>query len=222
MRALRIIRRLPQVVNSVETGRTSTVIRGEEKLVDSVTTESVALVEPEAGEPDETATTRTDSYPNFSAVWGEVALGAVMNLGNTPWTTAANTVRAELFVRDVVVGRGSDGAKTGWRAEAAFHPFGERQRDAYQYDEAGEVVPVYQTERVLDENGEGMMERLVDESGRAMAVAVNQFVLDEGGDRVIQKVGTGVAKGPGVYVSVEDVSNDDEGVLVAGGLQFSF
>ena len=178
-----------QLVNSVETGRTSTVIRGEEKLVDSVRTDSVALVEPETVEPDEQATTRTDSYPNFSAVWGEIALGAVMNLGNTPWTTAANTVRAELFVRDVVVGRGSDGAKTGWRAEVAFHPFGERQRDAYQYDEAGEVVPVYRTKRVLDENRKGMMASLLDESGRAMAVAVNRFVLDEGGDRVIQKVG---------------------------------
>ncbi len=214
-----------QLVSRTENGQTSTVIRGEEKLTDSVTTESVALVEPETADPDETTTettTRTDSYPNFSAVRGAVALGAVMNLGNTPWTTAANTVRAELFARDTVFGRGSDGVKTGWRAEAVFHPFGEQQREAYQYDEAGEVVPVYRTEQVLDEKGEGMMASLLDENGRAVAVAVNQFVLDEKGDRVAQTVGTGVAKGPGLYLSITDVSQDDEGVLIAGGLQFSF
>ncbi|PZO08602.1 MAG: hypothetical protein DCF25_22165 [Leptolyngbya foveolarum] len=211
-----------QLVSSMETERTSTVIRGEEALIDSVTIESTALVASETAEPDEEATTRTDSYPNFSAVQGEVALGAVMNLGNTPWTTAANTVRAEVFARDIVVGRGSDGVETGWRVEAAFHPFGERQREAYQYDEAGEVVPIYRTERMLDESGAGMVENLLDESGGEVVVAVNQFVLDEGGDRVAQKVGTGVAKGPGIYISIEDVSDDDEGILVAGGLQFSF
>ena len=218
-----------RLVEGQETGRTSTVIRGEETLVESVTVESVALMEAdnaesdEAIELDEVSDTRTDSYPNFSAMQGEVAFGAVMNLGNTPWTTAANTVRLEVFAQDVVVGRGSDGVQTGWRAEAAFHPFGEQQRDAYQYDEAGEVVPVYKTEPVLlDVGGEVMTEVLRDGAGNEVIVEVNQFVVDELGDRVAQTVGTGVAKGPGVYVSIEDVSDDGEGVLLAGGLQYSF
>jgi len=207
-----------RLVSSTETERISTVIRGEEELIDSVTIESVSLVEPEVAEPDGKATARTDSYPNFSAVQGEIALGAVMNLGNTPWTTAANTVRAEVFARDVVVGRGGDGVQTGWRAAVAFHPFGEQQREAYQYDESGEVVPIYKTEPVLDESGNPVMEQV----GGEIVMAVNQFVLDAGGDRMAQMVGTGVAKGPGVYIGIEDVSDDDEGVLVAGGVQFSF
>ena len=212
------------LVESREVGRTSSVVRGEEALVDSVTIESTAFLDAdgEEVEPDEEVTTRTDSYPNFSALQGEVALGAVMNLGNTPWTTAANTLRAELFARDVVVGRGGDGVKTGWRAEAAFHPFGEQKRDAYRYDEAGEVVPIYQTEPMRNEAGEVLTEMLSDEAGNEVEVEVNRFVLDEAGDRVAQKVGTGVAKGPGIYISIEDVIDDDEGVLVAGGLQFSF
>lgn len=213
-----------QLVERREVGRTSTLVRGDEALIDSVTIESMALVgaEGEEIEADEEVTTRTDSYPNFSAVQGEVALGAVMNLGNTPWTTAANTVRAEIFARDIVAGRGGDGVKTGWRAAAAFHPFGEVQRDAYRYDETGAVVPVYKTERAVDANGNGVTEMLRDEVGNEVEVEVNEFVLDENGDRVAQKVGTGVAKGPGIYISIEDVTDDDEGVLVAGGLQFSF
>ena len=212
----------PLFSNLVESDRTSKIVRGEEALIDSVTTESVEVMNMEVLERDETTTQRTDSYPNFSAVQGEVALGAVMNLGNTPWTTAANTVRAELFAQDVVVGRGGDGVDVGWRAEAAFHPFGERQRDAFQIDEAGEVAPVYRTEPVLDEAGNAVMAAIADESGSAAEVQVNRFVLDEAGDRVVETVGTGVAKGPGIYISIEDVTDDDEGVMVAGGLQFSF
>ena len=216
-----------RLVESQEVSRTSSVVRGEEALIESVALESVALVdaEGEAIELDalnESVTTETDSYPNFSAMQGEVALGAVMNFGNTPWTTAANTLRAEVFAQDVVVGRGSDGVQTGWRAEAAFHPFGEQQRDAYQYDELGMVVPVYKTEPVLNADGEVAMEMLRDEAGNEVEVEVNQFVLDEAGDRVAQTVGTGVAKGPGIYITIEDVSDDDEGILVAGGLQYAF
>ena len=220
--------------NSVEeqeriVGSTSQIVRGEEILVDSVPVEapSLSLVDAEgdlieADELETEETTRSDSYPNFSALQGEIALGAVLNFGNTPWTTAANTVRAEVFARDVVVGRGSDGVKTGWRAEAAFHPFGEQQRDAYQYDESGMVVPVYKTEPVLDGQGDVLMEIIRDGAGNEVAVAVNQFVVNEVGDRVAQKVGTGVARGPGLYVSVEDVTDDDKGIEIAGGLQFSF
>ena len=213
-----------QLVESREVGRSSTVVRGEEALVDSVMLESVAFFDAdgEAVALDETISTRKDSYPNFSAMQGEVALGAVMNLGNTPWTTAANTLRAELFARDVVIGAGGNGAETGWRAEFAFHPFGEQMRDAYRYDESGAVVPIYQTERVRDTAGKVVRETLSDATGTEVEVDVNRFLLDEKGDRVAQKVGTGVARGPGIYISVEDVTDDDEGVLVAGGLQFSF
>ena len=37
-----------------------------------------------------------------------------------------------------------------------------------------------------------------------------------------QTVGTGKAKGPGVYLRVEDVFAGDDGAAIAGGIQFSF
>ena len=205
-----------------EAERTSTVIRKQEELIESVTAESVAVVNVEMLERDEETTTRRDSYANFSAVQGEISLGGVMNFGNTPWTTAANTARVELFAQDTVMGRGSDGVEAGWRAEVVFHPFGEKQREAFQYDEAGEVVPIYQTETVRDENGSISIEILEDEAGNEVEVEVNQFVLDEAGDRIAQTVGTGVARGPGIYINIEDVADDDEGVSINGGIQFSF
>ena len=205
-----------------EAERTSTLIRGEEALVDSVTTEEVDVMNVELIERDEETTTSQDSYANFSAVQGEVALGGVLNFGNTPWTTAANTARVELFAQDTVIGRGSDGVEAGWRAEVTFHPFGEQQREAFQYNEAGEVVPIYQTETVKDESGSIVIEILEDEAGNEVEVEVNQFVLDEKGDRVAQTVGTGVAKGPGIYINIQDTADDDEGVSINGGIQFSF
>ena len=170
----------------------------------------------------ETTDTDTDTYPNFSALQGELALGAVMNFGNTPWTTAANTVRAELFAQDTVIGRGGDGTDLGWRAEVAFHPFGERKRDAFQYDTDGSVIPVYKTELMRDASGNAMTEVLTDAEGNEVEVAMNQFVLDENGEKILDSVGTGVAKGPGVYLRVQDVFDDSEGAVVAGGLQYSF
>ena len=171
---------------------------------------------------DEESITREDSYPNFSAVSGEAALGGVYNFGNTPWTTAANTARAELFYRDTVFGRSSNDSETGVRAELVFHPFGEVKRDAYRYDETGNVVPVYQTEPMLDADGNRMVETVTGENGDRVDLAVNQFVLDEAGDRILQRVGTGKAKGPGAYLRAENVFNGDSGVEVEGGLQISF
>ena len=211
-----------ELASITEAERTSTVVRKQEELVESVTTESVEVINVEMLERDEETTTRRDSYANFSAVQGEISLGGVMNFGNTPWTTAANTARVELFARDTVIGRGGDGVEAGWRAEVAFHPFGEKQREAFQYDEAGNAVPIYQTEVVRDENGSISIEILEDEAGNEVEVEVNQFVLDEAGDRIAQTVGTGVARGPGIYINIEDVADDDEGISVNGGIQFSF
>ena len=151
-----------------------------------------------------------------------LALGGVFNFGNTPWTSAANTVRAEFFARDTVIGIGGDAAETGWRAEVLFHPFGEVQRDAFQYDAQGNMTPVYKTEAVRDAGGQPMYKTLTDADGQPVEVMVNQFVTDESGDRVAQTVGTGEAQGPGIYLRVEDAFNDDETLIVAGGFQFSF
>ena len=166
--------------------------------------------------------TDTDTSPNFSAVLGELTLGGVYNFGNTPWTPAANTVRAEVFYRDTVFGRDSGDSGAGVRGEVVFHPFGEVKRDAYQVDATGNVIPVYQTEPVMDANGNPIVEMATSEAGESVAIATSQFVLDENGDRVAQRVGTGKAKGPGAYLRVENVFDNGDGVEVAGGIQLSF
>ncbi|MEM8505915.1 MAG: hypothetical protein AAF716_22530 [Cyanobacteria bacterium P01_D01_bin.1] len=175
----------------------------------------------EISREQESITTR-ESSPNFSAVLGEVAVGGVYNFGNTPWTAAANTARAEVFYRDTVFGRDAGDSDVGIRGEVVFHPFGEVERDAYQVDAAGEVVPVYQTEPVLDANGDQVTERMTGDNGESVEVPVNRFVLDEAGDRIAQRVGTGKAKGPGAYLRVENVFGNDSGVEVAGGIQLTF
>lgn len=101
-------------------------------------------------------------------------------------------------------------SETGWRAEALFHPFGEQQRAAHQYDVAGNTVgnavALYQTKPVpkpvRDASGAQVIEGLTQADGGTVAVPVNQFVQDESGDRIAQTVGTGRAKGPGVYLRV--------------------
>ncbi len=213
---------LPTVVTQQEVDRASRLQRGEEQLVSSVTEESVELLNVSVLGMDQTTTTETGkSQPNFSPIQGELALGGVLNFGNTPWTAAANTVRAELFVRDTVFGRGS-GTETGVRAEAVFHPFGEVRRDAYQYDAAGNAVAVYQTMPVVDATGQQQIETVTGADGTTVEVPVNQFVIGEAGDRLAQQVGTGRAQGPGIYLRLEDVLSDGESLIVAGGIQFSF
>ena len=208
-----------------ELSRSSEIVEGEAiQLNASPLVEDV--VEEVAGdmvELDQRIDTDNDSYANFSAVRGEIALGSVLNFGNTPWTTAANTVRAELFAQDTVIGQSDrDGVDAGWRAEVAFHPFGEVKRDAFRYDELGNVVPVYRTEAVRDAGGNVLTETVTDAEGNSFEVAVNDFMLDENGEKMMASVGTGVARGPGVYLRVQDVFDDSEGVVVAGGLQYSF
>ncbi len=206
---------------TLELNRQQNLVRGEEVLANSVTSQTSEQMAPRVIEADQQTTSETDSYANFSAVQGELALGGVLNFGNTPWTAAANTLRAELFTRDAVFGR-SSGNETGWRAEMLFHPFGEVQREAYQYDGEGNAVPIYRTEPVRDASGQQVMETLIPVNGQAIEVPVNRFVLDEAGDRIAQTVGTGRAKGVGLYLRLEDVMSDNEGALVAGGMQLSF
>ena len=209
-------------IDAVEVDRSTAVVLGEEALIQTETSETTeALSSRIIAERDRETTTERDSYANFSAVQGELALGGVLNFGNTPWSPAANTVRAELFARDTVFGRGSRGSETGWRAEVIFHPFGEVKKEAYQYDDAGNIRPVYQTEPVIDD-GQHRVESITAAEGEVIEVPVNQFVIDENGDRVAQTVGTGRAKGAGVYLRLEDVLSDSEGALIAGGIQFAF
>ncbi|WP_121971221.1 hypothetical protein [Leptolyngbya sp. BC1307] len=218
-----------QPLSTVSTGTssraltpTTSIRRGDEVFLGTFTDEFIEQTEADLIAMDQEGTTvESDSYPNFSPVRGELTLGGVYNFGNTPWTAAANTVRAELFTRDTVFGRGS-GNETGLRAEVVFHPFGEVRRDAYQYDSAGNVVAVYQTESVVDASGDQVMALLTGANDKSVEVPVNQFALDEAGDRLIQRVGTGRAQGPGVYLRLEDVLSDSDSLIVAGGLQFSF
>ncbi len=208
-------------VSNRETREVGDVEIGRRSLIETATEETVIGQSSQEISREQALVTERDSYPNFSAVLGELTLGGVYNFGNTPWTTAANTLRAEVFFRDTVVGRGSDGSQTGVRAEVVFHPFGEVQRDAYQVDATGNVIPVYQTEPVLDVEGKQVMEVLASEQGESVEIPVNQFLLDKAGDRIAQRVGTGTAKGPGAYLRVENVFDDDS-VEVAGGIQLSF
>ena len=199
------------------------VVLGEERLVSQeVLSEEFILQDFEVIEADTTTSTDKESEANFAPVSGEITLGGILNFGNTPWTAAANTVRAELFARDTVIGRSSSGSEVGWRAEAIFHPFGEVQRDAYQYDQDGNVVPVYQTEAVVDGSGNRVTELLTSADGKQVEMPVSEFKLDDEGNLMIERVGTGVSRGPGVYVRVEDSFDDDDGVVVAGGIQLSF
>ncbi len=150
------------------------IVEGEARVIDTlVLSEEFILMDSETTVSDAFTTTEKESEANFAPVQGEITLGGVLNFGNTPWTPAANTLRAELFARDTVFGRSGSGSEVGWRAEAIFHPFGEVQRDAYQYDSEGNVVPVYQTQALLDDSGDQVMELLTDAEKRQVEVPVN-------------------------------------------------
>jgi len=206
-----------------EVNRDTRIESGEETLVEPVVLgESIERVGERVLARDEQRVAESDSYANFAPVRGEVLLGGVLNFGNTPWSAAANVVRAELFARDTVLGRGDSGGETGWRAEVVFHPFGEVREPAYRYDAAGQVVPIYQTEPVVNADGASEIEALQTAEGDTVELPVNQFVFDEAGERVPQMVGTGKADGPGAYIRFEDVIDDGESVVIAGGIQFSF
>lgn len=201
---------------------TSTEVRlGEEELISSDTQTRTETLSSEIIGQDITSSDSADSYANAAPVRGELTLGGVLNFGNTPWTPAANTLRAELFARDTVFGRSSNDSETGWRAELMFYPFGEERREGYQYNEAGELIPLYQTEPVM-ENGQQVVELLAAADGTTIEVPVNRFVLDENGDRIPLKVGTGRSKGPGVYVRIEDAFDDGDSAAIDGGLQLTF
>ena len=221
-----------QQASAVRTlGTEVTLQRDEEVLTDSVMTESVRVLNSRTEEIASDAESRTDSYANAAPLQGELAVGSVLNFGNTPWTAAANTLRAEVFFRDTILGRGALGraslgrgslGEAGWRAMLTFHPFGEVQRAAHQYDEAGNAVPLYQTEPVVDASGWPRMEKIAIADGSAVEVAVNRFVRDEAGDRVPATVGTGRSRGPGLYVRIQDVWSDRASLAIDGGVQFSF
>ncbi|MEO1390087.1 MAG: hypothetical protein AAFV85_22355 [Cyanobacteria bacterium J06634_6] len=211
-------------VNEQEISRTQEgITRGDRQRIDRVFKDEFEPVSSEVIMGDQSSARERETAANFAPVEGELALGGLLNFGNTPWTPAANTLRAELFARDTVFGRSSGSAEVGWRAEAVFHPFGELQREAFQYDRVGNVVPVYQTRPLIDAStGKQIMETVAGIGDALVEVPVNAFATDELGDRIPQMVGTGTPKGPGVYLRLEDAFDDGESVLFAGGLQFSF
>ena len=49
---------------------------------------------------------------------------------------------------------------------------------------------------------------------RLQALAINQFALDEAGDRIPERVGTGKAKGPGAYLRAENMFDSSDGIEV--------
>ena len=209
-------------VNTQELERSRQFRRGDPVLVSSETTEEFELMDSQIISADESTSTRKETTADFAPVQGELALGGILNFGNTPWTPAANTLRAELFARDTVFGRSSNGSEIGWRTEVVFHPFGEVRQEAFQYNAAGTAVPVYQTQALLDAGGKQVMETRTDADGNPVEMTVNEFKRDDGGALMAQMVGTGRPQGPGIYLRVEDAFDDGESVLFAGGLQFSF
>ncbi|MEM6450618.1 MAG: hypothetical protein AAF703_09925 [Cyanobacteria bacterium P01_D01_bin.105] len=212
----------PQTETAVRVLATATEPeRGEEVLAETTTTESVEVLVDRTEMVTADAGSQSDSYANATPLQGELAIGGVLNFGNTPWTAAANTLRAEIFLRENILGRGASSA-SGWRAALTFHPFGEEQREAYQYDETGQAVALYQTEPVMDKNGQPRMEKVATATGDVVEVAINRFVLDEVGDRIPTMVGTGRSRGPGLYVRVQDTWNNRDSLTVDGGIQFSF
>ncbi|PSR17676.1 hypothetical protein C8255_11315 [filamentous cyanobacterium CCP3] len=205
-------------------GATTTAVtlrHGVESLVGEVTeTEFISGAGGDgAPQADRQATTRTETYPNVSPLLGELAVGGVLNFGNTPWTPAANTLRAELFTQGLALGRGS-GGETGWRLEAVISPFGEEQRPAYGYDLSGNLTALYQTEPLLDEFGEPVMALVADASGGSLPIVTHRFITDEAGDRIPLTVGTGRAIGPGIYLRLEDTFSGQTSPSVIGGLKF--
>ncbi|MEM9265523.1 MAG: hypothetical protein AAGA46_08370 [Cyanobacteria bacterium P01_F01_bin.13] len=210
-----------RTVSHVVVEHTRQLQHGEEFLLSSLSDETVQLSVPQLTLLDQEFSTEKDSYPNVAPLRGELTLGGVLNFGNTPWSPAANILRTELFAREIIIGRGNN-SEAGWRAELVFHPFGEEQRDAFQYDPSGNVVPVYQTEPILDADGRQRVETLTGDNGTVVDVLVNQFVLDEAGDPIAQTTGTGRPNGPGLYLRVEDLFSNDDGVVFAGGIQFDF
>ncbi len=216
---------MPMFTSSVtEIDRQSTEVRDPEVLVDQATTETRQALEPRIIASDQSTETTSESYPNAAPLQGEATLGGILNFGNTPWTAAANTLSAELFARDTVIGLSSlNGTELGLRAQMVFHPFGEVQREAYQYDAAGNAVALYQTKAVMDADGKPVVQMLSDGNGNAVELPVNQFMQDQSGDRIPQMVGTGRSAGPGIYLRVENLlSGGVGGTTVAGGVEFSF
>ena len=209
------------VTSNRDLGSSTDSVLGEEALIDSVTQTRTETLGTEIIEQDITTNDSSDSFATAAPLRGELALGGVYNFGNTPWTPAANTLRAEIFARDTVIGRTRDGGEVGLRAELTFYPFGERRREGFQYDEAGQLVAMYETEPLM-EGGEQVMDTLTGPDGTVVEVPVYQFVLDENGDRIPLRVGTGRSRGPGVYLRVEDAFDDNESVAFDGGLQFTF
>jgi uncharacterized protein (DUF736 family) len=200
---------------------TTEILLGAEYLADTAT--ATAQSDAVFGEftlADQQVDITTDSYPNFSPLLGELALGGILNFGNTPWTPAANTIRAELFVRGTVLGQRDGGSNLGWRTELVFNPFGEQQRPAFSYDESGAVTPIYQTEPVLDAAGQPVYELIETVNGDTIQVATNQFIRDEAGELLQASVGTGVSRGPGIYLRLEDLIDDNTSLAVIGGIKF--
>ncbi|MGG6241329.1 hypothetical protein ACQ4N7_22115 [Nodosilinea sp. AN01ver1] len=204
-------------------GATTTAVtlrHGVESLIAEVTeTEFISGAGGDrAPQVDRQATTRTETYPNVSPLLGELAVGGVLNFGNTPWTPAANTLRAELFTQGLALGRGS-GGETGWRLEAVINPFGEEQRPAYGYDPSGNLTALYKTEPLVDEFGEPVMALVADASGGSLPIVTHRFITDEAGDRIPLTVGTGRAIGPGIYLRLEDAFSGQTSPSVIGGLK---
>jgi hypothetical protein len=75
---------------------------------------------------------------------------------------------------------------------------------------------------VIDDSGKQITETLNGDNGNVAVLPVHQFAVDESGDRIVQTVGTGRSRGPGAYIRLEDVLNDSDSAVVAGGIQFAF
>lgn len=211
------------------TSTTQRVQTGDSKFVatgPSNTTEQV-LSAAELGKTvillDRKVSTTRESHPDFAPVTAEIRAGMIHQWGGTPHTAAANSVSADLFARGVVLGQSDKGAVGGVRLEMILNPLGEEQKPAYRVTKEGNVEPIYKTRPVLDADGNKVYATVKDKDGKDMQVQVNEFVRDAEGKLVQDTVGTGKAKGPGIYLRVEkELIGDGRALSIQGGLKFDF
>jgi hypothetical protein len=192
----------PNVVSSVSTsasdlGAPVSVNKGEVSSTDSALIDS--SIKSQRMLIDEIVTQKREIE---LAVVGSLTVGAGVQftLSGTPGTEAANTLSMEAFVMGDTQGT----ASVGGAVEVVLNPFGSKEKLAYDVVN-GKAVPMYQTQPVLNPDGSQVF---VEKNGQS--IALNEFKLDQNGNRIPLKIETGEANGPQFFMRA-DVTNDFNG-----------
>jgi hypothetical protein len=199
----------PKKVNSVSNSATdlgpaitSTVdqsIFTSSELIDEQNTSQRTLID---------SVIRTDRETELAVV-GELKAGAFvqLTLKGTPGTPAADTLAIEAYVATRTDGTGGVGAT----AELVLNPFGSKTKPGV--DAHGN--PLYKTKPVLNADG---TQKYMTVGGKP--AAVNEFDLDQNGNRIPLRIETGESKGPQVYVRGNVDSENGARVEIGGRIRF--